>query len=75
MILTQVETMNSILNQIQKELLEHHRTPEELFESCVKERLINATRMYDKEISEATNYLNARQCFNMMRRLTKEKIQ
>lgn len=67
--------MNKILNQIQRELLEHHRTPEELLESCVKERLVNATRMYDKEISEATSYLNARQCFNMMRRLTKENIE
>lgn len=72
MILTQAERMNKLLSQIQKELSEHHHTPEELFESCVKERLLNATRMYDKEISEATNYLNARQCFNMMKRLTKE---
>lgn len=61
----------SKLLKINSNLNSHHRTPAELFEICVKERLDKCLKLYYDEVEHTVTYLSNRNELQLLKRCCK----
>lgn len=62
----------NLLKEIQKDLLLHHKAPDELMFESVRTRLNSALKNYMFDISNSTDYLSNRNSETIFRRITKD---
>lgn len=58
-----------MIEHIQKQLSERHRTRQEIMEEAINNRLMKSLQTYDKELSLGVNYVTQKSELNVLKKL------
>ena len=65
-------SFKSLLLEIKQELESSNRSPQELFQICVEERLNNGLESYNQQVENYYQYLSKCDSLRMLKRCSKE---
>ena len=65
-------SFKSLLLEIKQELEVHNRSPQELFQLCVEERLNKGLESYNQQVENYYQYLSKCDSLRMLKRCSKE---